>query len=73
MESVGCTHRTLNQNSYLNQTQKIKYNSGVLVVFDVDDFKQVNDCHGHVKGDLCLAGIAECIKKHMQTLDIVIV
>lgn len=53
----------LNQNSYLNQTQKIKYNSGVLVVFDVDDFKQVNDCHGHVKGDLCLAGIAECIKK----------
>ena len=53
----------LNQNSYLNQTQKIKYNSGVLVVFDVDDFKQVNDCHGHVKGDLCLADIAECIKK----------
>ena len=53
----------LNQNSYLKQTQKIKYNSGVLVVFDVDDFKQVNDCHGHVKGDLCLAGIAECIKK----------
>lgn len=32
-------------------------------MFDVDDFKQVNDCHGHVKGDLCLAGIAECIKK----------
>ena len=53
----------LNQNSYLNQTQKIKYNSGVLVVFDVDDFKQINDQYGHIQGDLCLAGIAECIKK----------
>ena len=53
----------LNQNSYLKQTREVKYNSGVLVVFDVDDFKQVNDCHGHVKGDLCLADIAECIKK----------
>ena len=53
----------LNQNSYLKQTREVKYNKGVLVVFDADDFKQVNDCHGHVKGDLCLADIAECIKK----------
>ena len=33
-----------------------------MVVFDVDDFKQINDRYGHIQGDLCLAGIAECIK-----------
>ena len=38
-------------------------NGEVLVVFDVDDFKQVNDCYGHLKGDICLAEIAACIKK----------
>ena len=37
--------------------------ASVLVVFDVDAFKQINDSYGHVQGDLCLAEIAECIKK----------
>lgn len=36
---------------------------GVLVVFDVDDFKQINDRYGHLQGDLCLAEIGRCIKK----------
>lgn len=53
----------LNQNSYLKQTGGVRYKGGVLVVFDVDDFKQINDRYGHIQGDLCLAGIAECIKK----------
>ena len=52
----------LNQNSYLNRTREIKH-GGMLVVFDVDDFKHVNDCYGHLKGDECLAEIAACIKK----------
>lgn len=29
----------------------------------MDDFKQVNDQYGHVKGDICLAEIAACIKR----------
>ncbi|MGN8863192.1 GGDEF domain-containing protein [Dorea longicatena] len=53
----------LNQNSYLKQTGGVRCKGGVLVVFDVDDFKQINDRYGHIQGDLCLAGIAECIKK----------
>lgn len=53
----------LNQNSYLNRTAEMRRSDEVLVVFDVDDFKQVNDRYGHVKGDICLAEIAACIKK----------
>ena len=40
----------LNQNSYLKQTREVKYNKGVLVVFDADDFNQpsveINVCQG---------------------------
>ena len=53
----------LNQNSYLNRTAEMRRNGGVLVVFDVDDFKQINDRYGHLQGDLCLAEIGHCIKK----------
>ncbi|MDY3248721.1 MAG: GGDEF domain-containing protein [Candidatus Choladocola sp.] len=52
----------LNQKSYLNQTALLSQN-GTLVVFDVDDFKQINDNYGHLMGDECLKKIAACIKK----------
>ena len=53
----------LNQNSYLNRTAELRRSGEVLVVFDVDDFKQVNDRYGHLKGDICLSEIAACIKR----------
>lgn len=52
----------LNQKSYLNRTAIMRKN-GTLVVFDVDDFKSINDRYGHLMGDRCLCEIAECIKK----------
>lgn len=53
----------LNQNSFLNRSKEMNYTNGMLIVFDVDDFKHVNDVFGHVKGDSCLSIIADCIKK----------
>lgn len=53
----------LNQNSFLNRSEEMNYTNGMLIVFDVDDLKHVNDVFGHVKGDLCLSIIADCIKK----------
>lgn len=53
----------LSQDSYLNSTSEIHKGEGALIVFDVDDFKLVNDKYGHLKGDTCLFEIADCIKR----------
>ena len=53
----------LNQNSYLKQTGGVRCKGGVLVVFDVDDFKKINDQFGHQYGDQCLSTIAGLILK----------
>jgi diguanylate cyclase len=37
--------------------------SSVLLMIDVDHFKQINDNHGHVAGDQVVLHIANCLKK----------
>ena len=34
-----------------------------ILMFDVDRFKDVNACHGHLMGDACLRTIAGCIRR----------
>ncbi len=53
----------LNQSSYLHRTAEMTRWGGKLIVFDVDNFKHINDHYGHLQGDVCLAEIADCIKK----------
>jgi len=40
-----------------------------LVVLDLDDFKQVNDTHGHDAGDRVLKGVAEVLEAHLRLSD----
>ncbi|MDO8493772.1 MAG: GGDEF domain-containing protein [Deltaproteobacteria bacterium] len=41
-----------------------------LLMMDLDHFKKINDTHGHLAGDFCLAHIAETIKKIVRLSDI---
>jgi diguanylate cyclase (GGDEF)-like protein len=43
----------------------------VALMIDVDNFKQVNDTHGHATGDQVLADMARACKEHVRPGDIV--
>ena len=42
-----------------------------VVMFDIDDFKQLNDTHGHTTGDDALRSIGEVLRRSLRTADFV--
>jgi len=55
----------------LARSTRYKHPIGFLMV-DIDDFKEINDTHGHEIGDRVLQGVARFLVGQMRTVDIVI-
>lgn len=49
----------------------IKHNNFIVVIGDIDDFKDVNDTCGHETGDLVLKKIAEIMKHSLRDIDLI--
>lgn len=58
--------KLLNRHGLENRMKEIfkKDNSGILIIFDLDNFKNINDDLGHPIGDEVLKCFAKCLKKH---------
>lgn len=57
---------------YEEKIYKTEKGDYILIMLDVDKFKQMNDEHGHVYGDIVLRNIARCIEEKVRSSDFVV-
>lgn len=53
----------------MSRNRRFHSEGGVLVVLDLDGFKQINDRYGHPAGDACLRRVAELFTKSFRSVD----
>lgn len=54
---------------YINQCLTTNPEKGILIMFDIDNFKSVNDYKGHPEGDLLLQKISQFIERYFKKED----
>ena len=53
-------------------TKLCEERAGMLMIFDLDNFKQVNDIYGHSMGDKFLAAFADVIRRNIRAQDVIV-
>ena len=72
-ETYNATHDPLtgiyNRAGYYAALEKMEVNKCMLLLIDLDAFKDINDTHGHEVGDKVLINVVETIKKYFRDED----
>ena len=56
-------------NDLIQLASRFKEQTFTFMILDIDNFKNVNDTHGHDYGDIVLKDVAKTIKKHIRKTD----
>ncbi|UCF18546.1 MAG: diguanylate cyclase [Gemmatimonadota bacterium] len=72
-ELTGCLSRRYLLERLENELERaVRYQRLLgLVMFDIDDLKQLNDTYGHISGDAALRAIGEVLRRSLRTADFV--
>lgn len=65
-------HRAIYDFLRLKMDESQKFNEDLsIIMFDIDDFKVINDTNGHVVGDLVLTDVGKVIRRSLRKTDAV--
>jgi len=65
--------RYLNRSIDMEIQRSIRYGTFVSLIFmDIDDFKKVNDGHGHLAGSKILVEVGQLLIKNLRSIDVVV-
>jgi diguanylate cyclase (GGDEF)-like protein len=62
----------LNRRALFARASMVLDSSAALIIFDIDCFKQINDLHGHLKGDEVLRAFGEILKECSRSGDLTV-